>query len=272
MSYKLVFHVHFQGHNPEIKNPTIKEVIDFFSGYDIIVLTVHLLDVTKGFYESFVKQCEKHSNKNKLIIPCLEDESRRHHFLLVGSRLYTQELVSQDGKYLTILAHPWGFGYHGRKVKKETHYLDQINGIEVWNLLHNSKKYPSLKTLNFFKKTHPKIKAYVGLDEHPPFKKYDVTTFVHSKDLKKESVIEALKQGRFYHRIGGYTITSQGRIKKENKILDYPTKLRCFAHEQSIHALSFSVATIKRSFKKLGIKTLGKNKMERIIKLLRRNL
>lgn len=270
MIYKLAPHIHFQGHDANIKNPNMKEVLDFFSDYDIITLAVHSTEVTEKYYSSFVKECEKHSMPNKLIIPCLEDESKSYHLLLIGAPSYTNDVFNPDREHITILAHPWGYGYHERKIRKENLNLEELNGIEVWNFYHNSKKYPSLKSLKFLKSLNGRIKAHIGLDTHPPFHKQDAVTFVNCKNLKKDSVIKALKEGAFYHQIKDITISSQGELKKNRKTIDSYTKMRCLIHEHSIHGLSLLVENGKKTQNLLGIKE--KKVIKKFVKQLRRNL
>lgn len=272
MIYKLAPHIHFLGHNLSIQNHDIKEIIDFFSDYDIITLVVHSAEITKEGYSSFVKECEKHSTQEKLIIPCLEDESKSYHILLIGTKTYTQNIYDPKREYLTVLAHPWGYAYHARKIKKKDLNLEELDGIEVWNLLHNSKKYPSLKTFKFFQELPKHIKAYIGIDEHPPFKNHDALMLVKCENLKKGSVLNALRKGRFYSKIKDFTITSQGELKKYEKKLNTYTKMKCLIRESTIHTISFLAVLGNTTLKRLGVAKDTRHKIKKIINGIRKNI
>lgn len=272
MIYKLAPHIHLKGHDPNVKNPTIKEILDFFSDYDIITLTVHSFETNEKSYLSFVEECKKYSTPEKLIIPCLEDESKSYHLLLIGAQSYTNDVFNPDREYLTVLAHPFGFFYQGRKVKKENLDLDNLDGLEIWNFYHNSKKYPSLKTLKFFQQFPKTVKAYISLDEHPPFKKRDVVMLLECENLNKENVLKTLKEGKFYSKVKDFIINNQGDIRQYKKNIDNYTKIKCLMRESLIHMISLLAITGNNWAKRLGIKTSITHKIKRIVHNIRRSI
>jgi len=251
MIYKLAPHVHVQGHDPNIKNPSIKDIVHFFSDYDIILMVMHSTNTDKKHYSYFVKECKKNSTKNKLLIPCLENSGESCHVLLVGAVDYTKDIFNPYRSYLTILAHPYARGYNKNKINNLN--LEQFDGIEVWNLLGNSREYPSLKTLNLFKNASKKVKSHVGLDEHPPFEKSDAAMFVECENLNTKDVLDSLKNGRFYNKINGFTITSEGAISYHGKNLGAVLRIKSFIRESTNHLTFFIFTLGSNMFKKVGV-------------------
>lgn len=231
---------------------------------------MHSLGINKKFYSSFVKECKKYSTNKKLLIPCLEDGSNLCHILLIGAPAYTKNAFDTHGNHLTVLAHPYARGYHKNKIK--TLDLEKFDGVEIWNLLGNSKKYPSLKTLKLFKNTPEKVKAYIGLDEHPPFEKNDAIMFVESKNLKEGEVLDSLKKGRFYSKINEFTITNQGEIKRYGKKLNTHIKIKCFIRESIDQVIFFMITVGDNITKRLSISNNIRHNLKKIVNKMIKNI
>jgi uncharacterized protein (UPF0216 family) len=213
---KAIMHMH-STYSDGIRS--LKELVDSLD-FDIICVTDHAHYLDKKKFKEYVKECKKLSNRNRLVVPCLEIGRKQHHVMAIGIENFIDEdedieerirLIKKNNG-IAILSHP--YGHKDKKISMSKDFLDklkELDGVEIWNTASHGKKIPSAKAIKFFNKLkNDKLIAVCGADMHATIQKEPY--FLIDCELNKKSFLDALRKGKykFYH--GKFMINSSGEF------------------------------------------------------------
>ncbi|UCH89390.1 MAG: hypothetical protein JSV49_01715 [Thermoplasmata archaeon] len=182
-------------------------------GYKFIIVTEHTEQLSDSKFNTFISRCEVLSEPDFVIIPGVEVLCKNELEILALNVTKKfdisdpQKLIAAiqglDG--LAVLAHPVK-----SKGRLDLKSLKGLNGVEVWNYLHDSKNAPrnsNLKLLHSLRKMNNNVFAYAGVDFHTTKRTFELIHYIEldesglEKKLKKEGlvslIIDSLKSGRY---------------------------------------------------------------------------
>jgi hypothetical protein len=123
---------------------------------------------------------------------------------------------------VAVFAHPTARNY---PVEKE--WIMLLDGAEIWNR-HEGKYLPPVKSLERFRKFkrwHPGLMAFCGLDMHVKANFYPISTIVRAYKNERGSLLDSLKKGDFTGVSRRFQVGSDGRINCFKRLLLYPISL-----------------------------------------------
>ncbi len=201
---KGMFHIHsnfsFDGHN------SIEEIVTFLKArdYNFICLTEHSDDFDKEKMHAFLKDCQKVSCSDFLVIPGIEYRCTSGvHLIVIGSKIFynSDNLLSIAEKAskenaLTIIAHPCE-----HKNTIDTTLIKLIDGVEIWNGQKDSRFIPHYNSFRIFKnyeKNNPNLIALGGTDLHNLNNYYPIDLLIPDCPLDQSSIIANLRRGSLH--------------------------------------------------------------------------
>ena len=98
--------------------------------------------------------------------------------------------------------------------------INYVDGIEVYNSLHNDKQYPAFHLFRKLKKLRKKnntIKAFFGEDFHNGVNS-DTAIYVTAEKLEEKDILLALKNGNYYIKNKYFTYYPDGRFEYIGRI------------------------------------------------------
>ncbi|MBS3098125.1 hypothetical protein J4209_05000 [Candidatus Woesearchaeota archaeon] len=216
---KGLFHVH-----SEYSADSNLKLIDIkrnSNGFNFFILCEHEYGLTRKKFADFLNDCKSHSNKGCLFIPGIEIKIGNSHLLLIGNISFEDYLHLKNKKRvnkkdtLLVWAHP-----EENEIKEISSFLPFLDGIELWNLLHDGTfVFPvkKLRLLRRLKKSNENIKAFIGSDLHnfEFFKKQSLVLSV--KRLAIEDVINKIKKGEFFSESGNFKVLGNGSVEFKGK-------------------------------------------------------
>ena len=184
------------------------------SGKQFICMTEHTDYFNPAKMETFIKECERFSTHNVLIIPGLEVTcTDRSHIMGLGLKTFIpgddQDIVvnniHQDGG-IAVLSHPLKHGI--------ARIPNGINFIEIWNGKCAGRVLPDFKMLKFFKKlliNNQRLKGLAGLDMHHVSQMANLDIVMQLPKLNKKEVLKAIQSGQYWMELGIFTFKPNGR-------------------------------------------------------------
>lgn len=187
-------------------------------GYDFIAITEHSYDVDYEAMRALADKAEALSSDEFTIIPGLEyrchDDIDIMGFGVIEPCEHEapDEVIThiRDRGGVAVWAHP-----SFRDYPIERHWLEMLDGAEIWNQIHDSRYLPRTRSVNRFnelRKANSKLLAYCGLDMHRPDNFFFISTTVMAPENNRKEILAALKAGKFSSRSRFFILGSEGKI------------------------------------------------------------
>jgi predicted metal-dependent phosphoesterase TrpH len=172
-------------------------------GYSFIGMSDHSDTLNEEKMAQQVKDCEKATTSDCLIIPGIEFTCENDlHLLGLGVRHYTDtkdpakvsEFIRQQGG-IAAIAHPSRYNF-----QISPNLADILHGIEVWNARYDGRFVPNDRSLNLLKEFRSRNKnllAFGGQDLHWMTDHHYVEITVFCDELTENKILGALKDGNF---------------------------------------------------------------------------
>jgi hypothetical protein len=207
---------------------SLDELVQFIRkhGYDFIAITEHSYDINQESIDRLAVECEQISTPDFLVIPGIE--FRCHDNIDILGYGITQTIDSDDpatviGHIQTnggvaVFAHPTA-----RKYPIEKEWIKLLDGAEIWNR-HEGKFLPQVATIKLFgkfKRWHPGLMAYCGLDFHRKAYFYPITTIVFAERNDRTSILNSLNKGNFVAQSPYFNVGSTGHVNYFKRIIVY---------------------------------------------------
>ena len=96
---------------------------------------------------------------------------------------------------IAVWAHP---AHHNYPI--ENAWLRKLDGVEIWNQIHDSRFIPYYRPVGFFLKllkSNSDLKAFSGLDMHNGNNYFYLSTVVFAEDKNRNDILTALGNGAF---------------------------------------------------------------------------
>ncbi len=187
------------------------------NNYHFICLTDHSPNedgdtISEDEMSELVRQCERSSSENFLVIPGLECETMDEwHILAIGIKEpvdyvewkpILKDIKRQGG--ISILAHPL---FYENKYPED--FLFELDGIEVWNA-RKGRRFPELTVVDRIRKLTDegsKITGYFGQDLHRIKDHRNLDIIISEDELTISSVVRALRSKAYLLRSPAYELT-----------------------------------------------------------------
>jgi hypothetical protein len=207
---------------------SLGQLVEFFKqhGYDFIAITEHSYDINQQSIDVLAKECERISSPELFIIPGIEFRCHDNIDILGYGVTQTCDSIDpatiikhiQDCGGVAVFAHPTVRNY---PIDKD--WVQLLDGAEIWNR-QEGKYLPQIVTMKRFlkfKRWHPKILAFCGLDFHRKSSYFPFTTIVASQNNGRDSILTALKNGNFKAENPFFNLGSNGDINYIKRIFVY---------------------------------------------------
>ena len=186
-------------------------------GYGFIAITEHSYDIDKTDIQNLVTQSKELSSPDFLIIPGIEFRCHDDIDILGYGVIETCDsddpatVIGHIHKHggVAVFAHPTV-----RLYPVERSWVELLDGAELWNV-QEGKYLPQLKTIRRFREFnswHPGIKAFCGLDLHRTKSFYPMSTNIELEEIKREPILQALKDGKFKSITPAFSVGSDGEL------------------------------------------------------------
>lgn len=172
-------------------------------GYTFIAMSEHSDTLNGERIAEYVKECQKYSSPDCLIIPGIEFTCDNNlHLIGLGVQNYTdskdpfvvaKHIHEQNG--VAIIAHPSRYGY-----QIPLNLASVVDGIEVWSVAYDGRFVPNSHSLNFIKKMRKEnasILAFGGQDLHRITDNYNVEIIASCSRVNRLAILHTLKEGYF---------------------------------------------------------------------------
>lgn len=198
---------------------TLEQLADFLKskGYDFAAITEHSYDIDQQSIDGLTRECELLSTPDFLLIAGIEFRCHDNIDILGYGVTITSDsddpaaiikhIQAHGG--VAVLAHPTVRNY-----PIERDWVVLLDGAEIWNR-QEGKFLPqiiSMKRFLQFKSWKPGLLAFCGLDFHRKSSYYPFTTTVESVYNDRDSILESLRNGKFYGESPYFNIGSDGKI------------------------------------------------------------
>jgi len=184
---------------------SVEEISFFFKKkkFDFVLITEHSENVSNGVMNKLIDECKRFSSSEFLIIPGLEFRCRDDlHILGFGINktlesddpLKVIHHISQQGG-VAVLAHPTKKNY-----ALDGMCIEELDGVEIWNLAYDGKFLPQAKSIRMFKKLtkqNPDLKPFASMDLHRKESYYDIAIKIERNTLNQNQILKDLKKGKF---------------------------------------------------------------------------
>jgi predicted metal-dependent phosphoesterase TrpH len=184
---------------------SVEELSFFFRKrrFDFLLLTEHSENVSNEVMNKLIDECKRFSSSEFLVIPGLEFGCRGDlHILGLGVRKVCEsddplKVIGQIGQQggIAVLAHPTKENYPLDGI-----WIQELDGVEIWNSAYDGKFLPQSKSINMFKKLaeqNPRLKPVAGIDMHREQDYYDVGLRIEGNNLNQDQVLRQLRKGNF---------------------------------------------------------------------------
>lgn len=197
---KGIIHVHsnysYDGRN------SVQEITQYAKnqGYSFICMSEHSDTLNEEKMAQYVQECQRVSSPDCLVVPGIEFTSENNfHLVGLGVQHYTDtkdpirvaEFIHQQGG-IAIIAHPIRYNY---QIPKQLVHL--VDGIEVWNGVYDGRFVPndrSLELLREMRRENKSLLAFGAVDLHRITHHVKVTITLSCNELKKDTLLYALKE------------------------------------------------------------------------------
>lgn len=187
-------------------------------GYNFIAITEHSYDVDIKSMEILVLEAKDLSTEKFLIIPGIE--FRCYHDIDIMGLGVTQVCKLKDPE--TVIDHihyyggvaVWAHPSH-RNYPVEKQWLKKLDGVEIWNHIHDSRFIPHNRSVKCFfnlLKYNVNLKAFSGLDMHTKSNYFFTSTTVLVDNNDQMEILTALKKGTFKTQSHFFNFDSNERI------------------------------------------------------------
>lgn len=223
--FRGLIHIHSSySYDGKVSIPDLAELCRIHA-YRFMVVTEHAeKNVNKDNMQMLVSECESLSSNDLIIIPGLEFVCMGDiHILGLGIKKYLtasdprkviRGIHNQGG--LAVLAHA---SYY-KKIPYEI--LNELDGVEIWNLKYDGRLSPKLrcfKILKKFKNENENIIKYAGLDLHKSRDFGKLSIYIKAKKVTEKEIMIALKKGNFYMTNGLTTLYPRKELKFYEKFV-----------------------------------------------------
>ena len=201
--FKGIIHVHsdfsYDGQH------SLKEIAVFAKkrGYHFVGMSEHSDTFNEEKMAEYLKECQKVSSPDCLIIPGIEFTCDQNlHLIGLGVENYidskdpfvvARHIHEQNG--VTIIAHPSRSDY-----QLPINLASAVDGIEVWSVAYDGRFVPNNHSLNLIKKMRKEnvsIIAFGGQDLHRIMDNCNVEITVSGNGGSRLTILHALKEGHF---------------------------------------------------------------------------
>jgi len=187
-------------------------------GYDFLAITEHSHDVDYDAMQELADKAEELSSDDFTIIPGLE--YRCHDDIdIMGFGVIEPCEHGTPGEVITHIRDRGGVAVWAhpsfRDYPTERHWLERLDGAEIWNQIHDSRYMPHTRSVNRFnelRKSNSDLQAYCGLDMHRPDNFFFISTTVSVPGNDRNDILAAMKAGNFASRSRFFNIDAYGRI------------------------------------------------------------
>ncbi len=198
---------------------SLEQLADFLKGkgFQFIAITEHSYDINESSMADLANRCAHLSTSDFLIIPGIE--FRCHDDIDILGYGVVKTCTSDDPATIikhiqsnggaAVLAHPTVRNY-----PFDSNWIRMLDGCEIWNRQERKylPQYRSVGMFSRFKKWHPELKAFCGLDLHSPANFYHISTIVSSPRNSAEDLLLSLKNGNFYSKSRIFSVNSNGKL------------------------------------------------------------
>jgi len=187
-------------------------------GYDFIAITEHSYDVDYEAMRGLADKAEALSSDDFIIIPGLE--YRCHDDIdIMGFGVIEPCEHETPGEVITHIRDRGGVAVWAhpsfRDYPTEKHWLEKLDGAEIWNQIHDSRYMPRTRSVNRFnelRKVNSGLLAYCGLDMHRPDNFFFISTTVMAPENNRKEILAALKAGNFASRSRFFNLDADGKM------------------------------------------------------------
>lgn len=202
-SFKGIIHVHsiysYDGKHSleEIAQYGVKR------GYSFMCMSEHSDTLNEEIMVKYVKECQRVSTPDCLIIPGIEFTCEKDlHLIGLGVQHFTESkvppevarFIHQQGG-ISVIAHPSRYNY-----QIPFDVACAVDGVEVWNASYDGRFVPNDKSLNLIKemrKGNGSLLAFGGQELHRISDRWNIETTAFCNELCKDAIVYSLKQGDF---------------------------------------------------------------------------
>jgi hypothetical protein len=232
-------------------------------GYRFAAITEHAEDLAPEAMSAYVDRCRSLSDDDFCLIPGLEVRSSEGlHVVGVrvtdhiggGSASSIIRAIQRQGG-LAILAHAKP-GQDAQLAARD----GVPDGLELWNTKYDSRYAPRLHRFAMFRRLralNPELRGYCAVDYHWPTQYLGARLAVQAERADEETLVEALRAGRFTPRVGDTVIDPAGQLTAEQ--LARFTLWACYTRP-----LLSSIRGMKRTARALRL-PLPKRRLRRIL-------
>ncbi len=212
-----VMHMHStHSYDGKMSLVELKELLQE-NGVSFCCMTEHTDKLDKESAETFVNECRELSDESFLFIPGFEVPYQRAHVLQIGATEFLGQYADaaklkewRAVSPLVVLAHP----VRNRFVVDEV-LASVIDGVEIWNQQYEGKRYPRFRSRALYRtlaQNNEKLLATGGIDLHRKEHFSAPLISLEADSLSNESVLAAIKQGRFTTQGKEIELSSKGEF------------------------------------------------------------
>jgi hypothetical protein len=192
---KGLIHIHSNYSDGELSLQEIKKEANSL-GIKFVLMADHMeYFSSQEQVDKFVKECDKLSGEDFLMVPGLEISPKGdYHIIVYNGREFIKadstidslvKIKSTENQFL-VLAH--ASHYSGILPSK---IVEKLNGVEVWNAKYDSKHAPSIKSYSFLEGNN--LVAMAGLDSHS---RVSLNKLVIEVDIDNLNILSIFKSFR----------------------------------------------------------------------------
>ncbi len=184
----------------------------------VCCLTEHSRFLTEPDMQRLIAECAAHSDRRLLLVPGVEyDVAGGHHVLGLGvakpmpfdDPARVCNAIREAGG-LAVLAHP-----EPGELINDPALAQAVDGVEVWNTMHNGNYLPSADALDQLRRAQrkrPDLFALHGIDFHfvDNLHNSHVELRANGAELTWPNIVAALRAGRYRLTNGWIAVSSHG--------------------------------------------------------------
>lgn len=223
--FKAALHLHTTYSDGEL---TLEELTAFFRkrGFQCLLMSDHAEMIDPEKMEGYVAHCRALSDDQLCIVPGLEfaykfDQGSLH---LLGYGVTEHQREEEPVKMIgtihrlggiAVLAHPYP-----PLMPQIAPMKGSLDGIELWNTKYNGRLAPALwnyRLLQAERNVRPEILGFYGTDFHWKTQYADLAVWIEADRLTPESILAALRSGKFYGEKEGVRLMPDGALTPDQE-------------------------------------------------------
>jgi len=198
---------------------TLEQLVEFLKSrkYHFMAITEHSYDIDQAMMADLAGRSAGLSSPGFIIIPGIEFRCHDDIDILGYGVIQVSDSDDpatiikhiHDNGGVAVLAHPTIRNY-----PFAPDWIKLLDGCEIWNI--QERKYlpraETLRKFRQFKKWHPGLMAFCGLDLHRAATYYPVSTDIIAEENSRENILSAFSSGNFVSNSPMFHANSRGDL------------------------------------------------------------